>query len=195
MRKSVAASLILLLALGLYGCGGGKSSEGTDPVEPAEEPAQEAVEETPEEPAEELTEETVYVVLGDDAVETYRHRVWAEVFQDGEWQTADGVTAAGVLADVADKLPVVEIGPDDSLSFRAPESVELKSVDVYDAEYALLQDDVAVDEFLAQVGSLEAGTYYVAAYAVQTGEYIESEDKHNQYGDEYLFTLAVGAAE
>jgi len=194
MRRSVAAALVLLLVLGLYGCGGKPSSTDTPPAEPEQEQVEEQVQEPAEETAEEPAQDWLYVVHGDNDVELYRNQLWAEVYEDGEWLTADGISAVGMLPEIADELPTVEVGADDELSFRVPEGAELKSIDVYDSEAALVHDDLSQDEFLTQIGSLEPGTYYVIANVTRTGEYVESEDRYNQYGDEFLFKLVVGTA-
>lgn len=190
MKRSAAAALVLLLVLGLYGCGGKPSSTDTDFVEPGQEPVEEQV----QEPAEEPAQETLYVVHGDETVELYYNQVWAEFYEDGEWLTADGISAVGSLPEIADELPAVELGPDDALSFRVPEGTELNAIDVYDSEVELVHDDLSQDEFLTQVGSLQPATYYVVANSTRTGEYIESEDRYNKYGEEYLFKLVIGTA-
>jgi len=131
------------------------------------------------------------VVQGDKSIEPYRHEVWAEFYRDGEWLSADGIRAIGLLSHIANELPVVTFT--DTLNFDMPAQIELNFIEVYDSDYNPVLKVSAEEEFVTSAGNLDSGTYYVAVNVTRKGEYIEAEDKHNTYGEEYVFKMTVGA--
>jgi len=132
------------------------------------------------------------VVQGDESIELYRHEVWAEVYRDGEWLSADGIRAIGLLSDIAHQLPVVAFS--DTLGLDIPAQIELNFIEVYDSDHNSVFKVSTAEELVTSAGNLDSGTYYVAINATRRGEYIEPENKQNTYGEEYLFKMTVNAA-
>lgn len=116
----------------------------------------------------------------------YENPLWAELWTEQGWVARYSLTVFYNLEAALDELPTVTLREDITLSHA--DNVSLGGL------YVCRADDLEIiyeDAGRLLLTGLPEGTYYVAIRARKTGDYIESEEKHEMYGSEYVFRFVV----
>jgi hypothetical protein len=102
------------------------------------------------------------------------------------WVSSDSLSVFHDIEAVLDELPTVTLREDISLTHA--DNVSLGGLYVCRAE-DLEMIHKGTDRL--DLTGLPEGTYYAAIQAKKTGDHIESEERHETYGSEYVFRFVV----
>jgi hypothetical protein len=127
------------------------------------------------------------ITSNDETTIPYENPLWSETWtEDRGWLSADAPTVFRETSTVLDQLPTVTLREDISLTHA--DNVSLGGLYVCRAEDLEMIHKGTDRLYLT---GLPEGTYYAAIQAKKTGDYIESEERHETYGSEYVFRFVV----
>lgn len=174
MMKKRLIILILLFALLVSGCIS-DSSENNRCIEPKDEKLSEAV--------------NLKVLQTNLLIQPYENFLYAQTYTKDGWLYADGMRSTFLLPKIFEELPTIVY--DKTLSLQVNGNAQLSRIDVFDSDMTRTNCQITEEEFFDICEELDSGTYYIAVVVTYKGKYIESEEKHESFGDEYIFRMDV----
>lgn len=135
----------------------------------------------------------IRVMSGDQIIEPLACVVGQEIYisEQGGWLNACGGGAYMVFDDLRSGETEIEIPVlimKDGVSVSISSNGTLRWVNVYDTEYESVELN---NDTLEGLKELPSGEWYVAAFVVWQGDYIEKDDSYESSSYDYLFKLIV----
>ena len=123
------------------------------------------------------------------SIQPYRSFLSSTTYTEQGWLCADGMGAIFFLPEKAEELPIITY--DSSLEFIISSEAKMMGVSVFSDDFERTHHRIDEAEFFELCKNLDAGTYYVSVAVSYKGKYIEKEDKHESFADEYIFRMDV----
>ena len=112
--------------------------------------------------------------------------LFAESYESYGWLSRDGLGRRSFFdsnGNFAHPIPAIRL--DGNIEFEIVDNYKLFNIQVYDLDHNDIGD--LIDSF----NDLPNGSYYVIIKATRVGDFIESENKHEETTNEYIFGIVV----
>ena len=117
-------------------------------------------------------------------IEPYAHIMWSPKWSENGWLIADMLSLYDILPKICDDLPEILYSEDFSANYK--DGVSFVSTSIYNSDTFQY---IYKNENLSIIDELPEGTYYLGIVVKEQGEYIESEQDHDEAGYECIYRL------